>query len=48
LLLPVLEAVQLGAQLLTLGIVIGLSFKVDRIPTRRLIDPDERSRRDRV
>ena len=43
-----LEAVQLGAQLITLGIVLGLSFKVDRIPTRRLIDPDERSRRDRV
>jgi hypothetical protein len=42
----VLEAVQVAAQLITLGVVIGLSFKVDRLPTRRVIDPDARSRRD--
>jgi hypothetical protein len=41
-----LEVVQVAAQLVTLGILIGLSFKVDRIPTRRLIDRDERFRRD--
>jgi hypothetical protein len=41
----VFEVVQVAAQLVTLGILIGLSFKVDRIPRRGLIDPDARSRR---
>jgi hypothetical protein len=41
----VVETVQTAAQLITLGVVIGLAFKVDRIPRRGLIDPDARSRR---
>jgi hypothetical protein len=44
--LVVLEVVQVAAQLITLGVVIGLAFKVDRIPMRPVIDRNRRARGD--
>jgi hypothetical protein len=41
-----IEAPQIAAQILTLGIVLGMSFKLNRVRVRRVIDQNDRVRED--